>query len=762
MGWLDKEYIGMNFANLVEPDISMRAAKKQTMVASGFKLAPYNQIYWNWKKSYRARFSETKLKLFGFEPYIGGESVEENIIGMTAFMQGIDAAYHHTIDFNVGITDEYTQLIEWMQWNGHDYSIKERKLYTNGDTYRYSYTSYLEDDDPYTPDDKSVIVGHFREDSSGDFIEIQMPNVYGKSELFKNIYSRDEDGSEYYIYLAFKDSVPPEIYNLDEYLISPVIPLTENGTISENSDRLRQMLREYGVSTRDFEETLEGTDDDGEPAIDNAYMLNGMPMLNPYEIEARFYAAEEAQNLSAAFLDTLGKGIGEDDEPDVDEPIDEEEALYDQIESDLEGTNFDISGDDDTAEPTEAEVEAWYNSHTKEQAYLARGLFKTFAYYGNAIDMDILEEEKFSLIYIGDSIADRVSEHASSPPVNKYEKIIKTDHPWQDADVDITVIHSGLKMRYGYDMSIVTLPGRVRPDVIDKRAQGNFHYSGRMHSVLDDEGDRDYWETDDSDGYDKLIIQVQKTIDTYQEMTITNYRADYDLGSHGFAVGQGAPTVMNRIILPYFVLDDLKFREYVTVADHSVSIFIYAYKEVAFDWFSFGLKVIFTVIACMTGSGCTVAIAIWDVAVMVITDIALSYLLQALDSEILLTILKLAMQVYQMTQGSFDLTDIPTEAYLKLATDVAKQAGAAVIMEMMNGDIEEPVDEQSAIQDKIDTVDNAMNTHGTAIKTAHDSFMNANDPGVFYETMYGSSLFNFEQFYNVDGEIELRKQVKSG
>ena len=768
MGYFStKEYTDMSFAKLVEPDIALKAAKKQTAFAVNFNLAEYNKRYWTWKHHYRTRYSERKLERYGYEPSIYGESLEENIVGMTAYMQGIDPAYDHTISFKTGIADIYSQLMNHLQYNpGYDYNIKDRRLFTGGQEYVYASTTYLEDDDPYTPDDKSVIVGHFWNYNSlypdareEVFFDVELPNTFGTEDTFENIYTRDEAGTDYFIYLKFKNEVPADIYNLQEYEITPVIMLQEFGIPAENSDVHRQMLREFGVKQRDFEETLGATDDDGEINVDNAYMMNALSMLNPYEIESRVYQAYEAQHLSSAFLATLSQESlngGAVEVPEGSEPITDNEGTI------IGDTYFGVN-DPDSVYPTQEEVDWWYNRHVKEQAYLARGLFKTFAYYANAIDLAVLDDEKFSLIYIGDSIADITSEHRTEPPVNSYDKIIKTGDAWVESDVDITVEQNRLKMRYGFDISIETKEGKVRPDVVDRRAQGNFHYSGRMHSLQDEEGDRSYWETDDSEGYDKLVIQVQKTSNTYQEMIITNYRADYDLGVHGFAVGAGAPSSMNRIILPYFILKEVKFREYVTISDHSFTVFMYSYEKVPFDWASFGLKVVLAILSCMY-AGCAGIDYLWAIAKMVVYNMAISYLLELVDSEILIQILQLAIQVYQFLQGNFNVADMKAENYLMLASKVSNIANDAyAIMQANDAKLDEANRQgREKIDDKVGAVEESMQINPTAIMTAHQSFKDSNDSAAYYENMYGSALFSFEQYYNVDGELELRKQVVSG
>jgi len=45
---------------------------------------------------------------------------------------------------------------------------------------------------------------------------------------------------------------------------------------------------------------------------------------------------------------------------------------------------------------------------------------------------------------------------------------------------------------------------------------------------------------------------------------------------------------------------------------------------------------------------------------------------------------------------------------------------------------------------------------------AHMSYKDSNDVDGYYDNAYGSGLYDFDQYYDVTGAIDSRKQVQSG
>ncbi len=723
--WEDKEYYGGQFISLAEPDYSIRAAKKQVMYNTD-DLPAFNKQYWNWKHSYRKRYSEDKMNRYGFKPIVYGQAAYDSTSEINAYMLARDPLYHHLINTRSGYIDLYSVMANYLQWNGYAYSIKKQELNVNGTIYNYKYVGFLENPDPALPDDYSTGIGTF-ESSTGAIFTVAFPNAYGNIDSFQVMYVRDAvetENTEYYIYIAPTSEVPFEVRSQNDMVLSAIVPVKERGVMEEEDTNMRLMLGKFGVSIDDFDELLEDTDDDGEAAIDNAYVLNALPLQNPYEILAKTYDSEAAAALPRAFLKELDR-----------------RGYY---EENSDGTGEYVV--------TEEFAEKWRRDHFREQAYMSKALFRTFAYYSNSMDMAIYDAEPYSMLYMGNSIADKMN-------INSSELSVRSG--WFLGTIK-------------FDISIVTKSGTVRghEGVTDKRSQADFHFSGTRLGVdsepEEDDEDRESEATWDSQGYDQLVIKVQKNETQYQEMTITGYKATYGFEDKTFIVGLGHPPTESRLLLPYFILQDVRFTEFVTINEHSFSIFAYMKKIVDFDWGTFVQTAVFAVILCVGtyGAGCGAAAALYAAASAVVMQALWLQIMTIIDNDMLFAIMQVAYSLYQMYSGNFDISTITAENYLPLANKalgIASKAYGIVKAKEAEDEAEDDrkIKSQEGIDESIDNISEAQTIIPKAIMSAHYSFKDANNPDAYYNNLL-NGIFNFDQFYNVDGELELRKQVVSG
>ena len=324
-----------------------------------------------------------------------------------------------------------------------------------------------------------------------------------------------------------------------------------------------------------------------------------------------------------------------------------------------------------------------------------------------------------------------------------------------------------LSMNYAFDIKIETISGTVRGEegITDKRSQGYFHFSGTEISKKDDEGDRSYTETSDSDGSDKLIIRVQKNETEYQEMTITNYANVFAISGYGFRNTLGSPIAEHRILLPYDITDKLRFSEYVTVYEHSFTLLAYAIKTVVVKWYQRFMGVIIGAIMCLMGpAGCAIGALLIQVVVAIAVTLLLEKLMEMIDSEILKLILQIIVALVQMYMGGFDFEMLTVENYLKLANQVSSMALNAYSVHMAKEEAlrkrEEEADER--IGERTSEYESAMTLYPKADMSAHYSAEEMNSPETLYRELLGDNLYNFDQFYDVDSQIELRKQVVPG
>jgi len=759
MSALDKKktFTDMQFVNLLETDISIRSTKKQLMWTTN-SMNEYNMGYWNWKHDYRSRYTEDFLIRFGYQPTANGFTIQFNDDVVNDYILSKDEYFEKTFSTFVSSSENDIYFTYRMQESDYDWVTKTNELIVDLVPYKLEYISYKENDDPNIDDDETILVGTFvNADEEIEDIYIEFSNDVLDLKIFVVLYFR-LNVDDFFIYIEDVDTIPEDIYFEEELSLTPIVPLKERGKIIPTTMNLRRMMNKLNVSSRDFEESLTERDDDGEPLIDNAYLVNGIPLRNPYEVRVGSYSPSEAEALSTGLLQILTKkGLS--------------------YTSDKNKTSYEV---------TEEVAEKWYQDHLKEQNYLARALFRTFGYYANAYDSEPVARK--TIFYMGDEIIDgdfdatiddRLIEPECEEGDIECEEAMAADpdyvppssrffSPRSSSVGGVSFAMSKLDMSYNFDMSVKTYEGTVRGDegVTNKREQGYLHFSGTLISVKDDEGDRTKTVTEDSEGFDKLVIRVQKNPTQYQEMIIINYQQKFNISGHGFKNKLGSPMGEHRIILPYHVLKDVKFNEYVTLYEHSFSLLAYAVKTVTIKWYERFIGVLIAIVVCIGswGAGCGWAALIIKIVVSIAITLVLEKIAEMIDSDILKLILQMVIMLMQMYMGGFDFEMLTVENYLQLATQVSSMALNAYSIHIAKEEAmrkkEEEADER--IGDRIEDYQSAMTLYPKADMSAHFSFMDVNGPETLYHNLLGENLYNFDQFYDIDSQIELRKQVVSG
>ncbi|MEA2037646.1 MAG: hypothetical protein U9O94_09115, partial [Nanoarchaeota archaeon] len=466
---------------------------------------------------------------------------------------------------------------------------------------------------------------------------------------------------------------------------------------------------------------FEQTDDDGEKQVDNGYLMHGLPMRNPYEILAKDYSAKEAnQELSKAFMLELEK----------------EEGGYDE-ESEVYHVSFEAA-------------EKWRRDHYREQFYLAKALFKSFAYHAYLYDMTVHNSEPKLTGFLGNAVSDRAAPLFTGTTVKS---------GWLSIGIEFTI-------------TVKTVNGTVRgaEGVTDGKSQGDFHFSGTTYlpRIEDskDENDRESVPTWDSDGTDKLVIKVQKNETQYQEMVITDFKSVQTIRDKNFDVSMGYPISEVRLTMPHFVLQDIKYTEFVTVKEHSTVFYAYMLKVVEFDWTGFFIKILFSVAACIVPGGCTVAMALFSVAKTVAVMAATYYLMKIIDDPMLIQAIGLAFNIYQFI-SNVDVSNMNYDNFLPMANQISGlyTQGQALIDAYEAKDEKERQaneDAKESIDKGITSISGTLALDPRVTMSVLQSFSDSNSPDAFYADALGESLYNYDQYYAVDSAIEMRKKVESG
>ncbi len=396
------------------------------------------------------------------------------------------------------------------------------------------------------------------------------------------------------------------------------------------------------------------------------------------------------------------------------------------------------------------------------------------------MDEECMEKKRWSTRYVGNCVEDF---DAQIGEVDEITPIPGTDFTLPTMSGGIHITKSYFDAQYAFSVSVKTYPGKVRPDVTSKRSQGSFHFSGTIYSdkigedqdvAKDTHGKRTIQETADSEGFDKLVIKVQIDAEHYQEMIITDYLAGFLVDGvngekeHRMFYTMGYPPADNRLIIPHFVLYNLTTREYISIYEHSSVLFMYTVRVVKTAWYKPFIGLIAAAVFCLTGYGCSVGMLILKMAIAFVVGKVMGMIMSLIDSDWAKLLLQAAMIIGGVIYGvNGDLSAISSEVYLQTAYELAQLGYGAynihnqkIIMEEQKQQrIEEAYDKR---MESIGNLDSQMALNVPMILDAHTSFADRTDVESYYSNAYGENLYNYDQFYNVDGVIDLRKQVSSG
>jgi len=707
-----KTFTALSFMPIIEPDLSIHATKKQlTYTTNSFK--EWNYKFWEWKHGYRRRYSEEFLKRRGFEPETTGQTIVFNELDYNNYMRQRCSDYKETLERTINVVSPDYQMRWFLQRNANSWSNQHSLMDL---IWKLDRVSFLDNNDPYEEDDESIIIGYFHNIlSPSEKMEIDITNEFMHDDVLQVKCSHVNSlPGEWFLYLERESSLPSNIISAGTAMLTPVLTLKENGVQVKETSDLKKMMRKLNVDADAFQETLDEKDDDGEPAVDNAYLMNGLPLRNPYEVKAKYYSAEQAENLPYKLLHRIR----------VDQDSNE---------------GYDV---------TEEIAEWFYTKHLREQAYLARGLFKAFAYYSGEVPEEATKRKASNSNYID--------------YVNDFEDVAGSE------DSGMTFKSNHMSMRYTYNISVKTYEGKVREDVTDKRSQSTFHFSGKIISSpyeKDGKPHRSASYTDDYKGYDELKIQVQIDEDHYQEMLITGFKCVYKISGRVFNRTLGYPIQENKLIIPYFVLYNNKFTEYVTIYEHSLMFMAYSIKVIVVKWWKKMMGILLAALMCVfsAGAGCSVATFVFQLVVGYVAGYLLGKLLEMIDSEILKLIVQIAGMFLQMYMGGFDFSSITSEVYLKIAVKIGTMAINAYETQRLK-DLQAEKREMEAEERITERMDNiaSMTQIIPAMSLQAHTGLNVFGPDAFYAHSLGESLVNYDQYYNIDGEIELRKQVTAG
>lgn len=335
---------------------------------------------------------------------------------------------------------------------------------------------------------------------------------------------------------------------------------------------------------------------------------------------------------------------------------------------------------------------------------------------------------------------------------------------------NMTISISRLSMSYNFTITKTTHTGSVLP-------------VGTYSKVLTGS------DTEDSEGggtFSTLTLRYQGSATEWREIVVTNYMNTYTISGRQFTGYLTSNKDTARLIIPLDVLNGLKYREYVTVFESSLSLLCYSITVVKVKWyqssfFGFLLKIIAVVVAIYTwGAGSEVSEGIWAVAESigtmvlkaVIIQVAITTLMNALGPEMGALVAILAIMATAYT-GNFGMSLDGFKGWLATASNILKTMDQALVMKMQElmvkskAELEEIADKTENLEKVMEEMRSFGNDMTYMINSFNDTVAYSSPNGVvspdqYIAAMQGAIAYNYDVLYDVDGAITKRKVVNSG
>ncbi len=284
-------------------------------------------------------------------------------------------------------------------------------------------------------------------------------------------------------------------------------------------------------------------------------------------------------------------------------------------------------------------------------------------------------------------------------------------------------------------------------------------------------------ENPEGDNGGVLYYYWQNTATTFIRIRISSFGMSINMSGAEFLGYANARESEVRLIIPGFVLNGLKFREWVCVHERSFELLLYAKQTVTVYWyqrpvFRFIISVVVYIIGAYLspvtgGASLVLSEVIVNALFQAAVSMAISYALSYVASEYLgdyAFIMQIVQLVIQFMQYDFDFSQIPVENYLPLASAVFKASSSYVASTEI-----ESAKQRAEVEAEAKRLENIEESYtipympvAKADTSAHYSWMEINSPETFYRTMYGEGLYNYEQYFDVNKEIGIRTKVVPG
>jgi hypothetical protein len=763
-----KTFTSLSFVDLYDKDKTVRDAKLSSYAdSSSFK--EFSDSYFEFKRSYRGRFSKRYLDKYNIEykSDIDTSSIDND--KLLQEIQEYDSLAYSIYTTSVSVNNLSILSLKFLQDKYNDefdhkfFSIITKYDGSNSDDLccsgadgiveckccednddcdnedcddednqktckaiydRVSYAFPNLDDDPLTDDDYDTIEVTLAS-SLNDDIE---PIVHTFDNDYKNVsvyvQYRREDSDDLYYYII-------DLYDNDSVVIDgsgtemlPIIPLKEDNVVSTEKKTTRKLLRKYALSPDNLIETLDN------PDLDNMYLMSGVRIRDIYFIYPRTYTSTEAESFP---VDILRKAEYNDDETEV--TISQELSDWWLKKNRIKRSKY-LKFVGDIIESQDPGTTS-FSTHTLT-------ITTTLNYESEIVDGAVSgSEKKDGSIRVGASD-------------------ITTVYTTEEHDLAWFLG----RMQY-IDQSYYSIEGSHK-ESFDKGNAYEYYYT--LSDLISlDEGET----LTVKSRYISLKTQLNAT--QYRDIHIASCEQITSISGHKFirttdisntdtSEYSKIKSTEPRLLIPLDIMNSADFTTYSVVKEYGTFFLAYAIKVVKTHWYDKFLGLIISLFIAILTGGASLVVTITNFVVNTVISFIISKALELIKSPLLRSILSFIVTGLGNFQNMIqDLTKFTSEAFLKLASEITSFASSA--MDIVNSfkaqDMKDEEERNSLLESARRNSENSDTHVLKADLSSTVSAVDSQSPDALYSTMYDGP-YNYESLFDSSTELNTRVNIVAG
>ena len=741
-----KTFSQISTATIFPPDMVVPTAWKiNGWKAPNMKL--FNETWFYFKKEYRNRYVYKYAERNGFAltNEVHEKKIDDSVL--LSQVQSLDSSATAVVSSFTGTKNSQYHGGQWLfQKYGTDYNTSANTV-TIG-TKVYIVEIYMD------------IIGHVIT------IDLKL-NVLDRNPITHNIsVTNDEylyalystpNGNRYFATLL---SSSPAYSTGGTIEMVPIVPLKENGKLTIPEDDatgkakvVKKFLRKLGLDGEELAEKLvERTDDGKHEKIHSAYIGMGIEPRDPYILPAdlldRWTKIEDVQNFPIPILNSRHN----------------QKKEITHADGTTEVSHYYINSGPETLRGSAA---WWARKKRRQRRTAARLLYETVNVYGNGIHVtetntmsSTITIEKDVKILPG-IIPNEKYISRNGKILGNQTQVSQKDYAWFKKEQGIFgIINNFNGCRHAHDEMAIegikdggTLPVTCTGIIIQYQLPNNTYA-------------------------EMFLSQVSQVIKISGETTRMNMDGSWksstdDDDSDSGGAGEKYP----RIFVPIDTWEKANFAEAVFLKEYGMHFLMFTKIVVKVKWWKaiIGaiIGIIVGIIICVAsgGTGCTGGAFVGGLIFNAIVGLVIYYvaaeLLKNIDNPWVKAILQIVVQLVKMYfLNDFSFDGITNEVWLTTAVSVTTMLVSTHLQIKMQ-ELQKKIADDKARTAAGENIENRIDQYGNngSIMSSDMSVHYSNNEVMNPTNMMTAQLegmYNFDQFWDVTGTIELRSQVRSG